>query len=102
MQPEPEAKLSLAWSSFFCGLGMVVFAALRIQHFFNSNYEVIYGWKGSVCDVGPWLNCNHFDGSPLAQIGSIPFGYFELMVGGLVCLGALFPSPALERTNRSV
>jgi uncharacterized membrane protein len=102
MQQEPETKLRLAWSSFFCGLGMVAFAALRIQHFFNSNYEVINGWKGSVCDVSPWLNCNSVDSSVLAQIGSIPLGYFGLMVGGLVCLGALFPSPALERTSRSV
>ena len=29
-------------------------------------------------------------------------GYFGLMVGALVCLGAMFPSRAFERTNMSI
>ena len=102
MPPESETKFKWAGPSFFCGLGMVAFAALRIKHFFNANYDVIYGWKGSLCDLSPWLNCNQFDASILAQIGSIPLGYFELMAGALVCMGAFFPSSALERTNRTL
>jgi uncharacterized membrane protein len=89
-------------SVFLCGLAMVLFSALRIHHFFEANYQVMYGWRGSVCDVGSWLNCNNFDYSVLAQIGSIPLGYFGLMVGGLVCMGAIFPSAAIDRTNRAV
>jgi len=99
---EPETKLGCVRSSFLCGLGMVAFAALRLQHFFASNYQTMYGWKGSVCDVNSWLNCNNFDFSILAQVSSIPVGYFELAAGGLICAGALFPSPAFERTNRSL
>ena len=100
MPEAAETKAKGAGASFFCGLGMAAFAALRIQHFFDSNYQLMYGWKGSVCDVSPWLNCNNFDFSVLAQVGSIPLGYFGLMAGGMVCLGALFPSSAVERTNR--
>ncbi len=32
----------------------------------------------------------------------MPLAYFGVMVGGLVGLGAVFPSAALERTNRAI
>ncbi|MGH9521350.1 MAG: thioredoxin domain-containing protein, partial [Terriglobales bacterium] len=38
--------------------------------------------------------------SPLAQVFGVPLGYFGLFLGGLVCLGTLFPSLAFERTNK--
>jgi uncharacterized membrane protein len=102
VQMEPQNRARGNKSVFFCGLAMVLFSALRIHHFFEANYQVMYGWRGSMCDVGSWLNCNNFDYSVLAQIGSIPLGYFGLMVGGLFCMGGLFPSSAIERTNRMI
>jgi uncharacterized membrane protein len=99
---EGAAKTEGARSSLVSGLGMVAFAILQLQHFFRSNYDVLYGWKGSVCDVSSWLNCNRFDASVLAQVGSIPCGYFGLLVGALVCAGAFFQSAGLQRTIRSV
>jgi len=102
MEGSTETTAKGAGASLFLGLGMVAFAALRIQHFFDSNYELMYGWRGSVCDVSSWLNCNRADFSVLAQVASIPLGYFGLMAGGVLCLGALFPSSALEKTNRTL
>ena len=38
----------------------------------------------------------------ISQIAGVPLGYFGLVVGLLVSVGAVFPSIEFERTNRSI
>lgn len=78
---------------------MMVFSALTIQHFFAANYPTSI-WKGSFCDINTFFNCNSSSFSPVAQIAGVPLGYFGFAVGALVSLGAVFPSPQFERSNK--
>jgi protein-disulfide isomerase/uncharacterized membrane protein len=87
--------------SFLAGAGMVAFAALTIEHYFAANFPTSI-WEGSICDINAFFNCDSSAFSDIAAVGGVPMGYFGLMVGALVCLGALFPSPAFERTNMSI
>ncbi len=89
------------YASFLAGVGMMAFSALTIQHFFAANYPASI-WAGSFCDISAFFNCNSSAFSKISQIAGVPLGYFGLFLGGLVCLGALFPSPAFERTNKSL
>lgn len=83
---------------FISGLGMMVFSALTIQHFFAANYpETI--WAGSFCDINAFFNCDSSAFSPISQFFGVPIGYFGLMVGALVALGVVLPSEGFERTN---
>jgi protein-disulfide isomerase/uncharacterized membrane protein len=84
--------------SFFSGAGMVAASALTIQYFFKANFpESIF--EGSFCDISAFFNCDSSAYSWLAHFGGVPMGYFGLVVGALVLLGAVFPSAAFERTN---
>jgi len=87
--------------SFVSGLGMMVASAMTIQHYFAANFpETIF--EGSFCDLNAFFNCDSSAFSNISQLGGVPLGYFGLFVGGLVSLGAAFPSPAFERTNKSL
>jgi predicted DsbA family dithiol-disulfide isomerase/uncharacterized membrane protein len=87
--------------SLVAGLGMAVASAMTIQHFFAANYPESI-WAGSFCDISAFFNCDSSAFATISQIGGVPIGFFGLMVGGLVALGALFPSAALERTNKTI
>ncbi len=87
--------------SFLAGVGMMVFSALTIQHFFAANYPESI-WTGSFCDINAFFNCDSPAFSPISQVFGVPIGYFGLMVGALVALGAVFPSDAFQRTNRAI
>lgn len=94
-----EAGSRLA--SFAAGLGMVAFSFLTIRHFFEANYpDSIY--SGSFCDISAFFNCNSSAYSALSAFMDVPLGVPGLVIGALVMLGAVFPSDALERTNRFV
>ncbi len=87
--------------SFVSGLGMIVASAMTIDHYFAANFpETIF--EGSFCDINAFFNCDSSAFSSISQIAGVPLGYFGLFVGGLVSLGALLPSPAFERTNKSI
>ncbi len=84
--------------SFISGIGMMAASFLTIRHFFIANYpENIF--EGSFCDISAFFNCDNSAFSAIAQIMGIPIGYFGLIVGALVALGAVFPSDKFERTN---
>ncbi len=84
--------------SFFSGIGMMVFSILTIWHFYLANFpESIF--EGSFCDISAFLNCDSSAFSVISQFVGIPIGYFGLILGALVALGALFPSESFERTN---
>jgi uncharacterized membrane protein/protein-disulfide isomerase len=94
------AKLPRALS-FISGLGMMLFSALTIQHFFAANYpETI--WQGSFCDISAFFNCNSSAFSSISAVMGVPLGYFGLLVGALVTVGAAFPSVPFERTNKTI
>ncbi len=88
-------------ASFAAGLGMAVSSFLTIRHFFEANYpDSIFA--GSFCDISAFFNCDSSAYSSLAAIMDVPMGGPGLVIGVLVMLGAVFPSEALERTNRFV
>ena len=87
--------------SFISGLGMMVASALTIEHYFSANFpETI--WEGSFCDINAFFNCDSSAFSMISQIGGVPLGYLGLVVGALASLGAIFPSQAFERSNKSI
>lgn len=86
-----------AWA-FMAGLGMAVFSALTIQHFFAANYPASI-FEGSFCDINAFFNCDSSAYASIAAVAGVPIGTFGMLLGGLVMLGAVFPSPALDRTG---
>jgi protein-disulfide isomerase/uncharacterized membrane protein len=102
---KPSLTLSgqsrLRFLSFLTGVGMVWASVLTIEHYFAANFpETI--WEGSICDINAFFNCDSSAFSVISQIGGVPLGYFGLIVGALVALGALFPSAPFERTNKTI
>lgn len=84
--------------SFISGIGMMAASFLTIQHYFLANYpENIF--EGSFCDISSFLNCDSSAFSSISAVMGVPIGFFGLIVGALVALGALFPSESFERTN---
>ena len=83
------------------GLGMIVASAMTIEHYFAANFpESIF--EGSFCDISAFFNCDSSAYSEISAIGGVPLGYFGLLIGALVALGAVFPSAAFERTNKTI
>src|SRR4051812_17673756 len=98
----PSLTLENRWprcASLATGLGMIAFSLLTIRHFFAANYPASI-YAGSFCDISAFFNCNSSAFSPLAQVASVPIGYFGAFLGALVCMGVLFPSEAFERSNK--
>jgi protein-disulfide isomerase/uncharacterized membrane protein len=85
--------------SFFAGAGMIAASAMTIRHFFNANFPGSI-FKGSFCDISAFFNCDSSAFSSIAHFRGVPMGFFGLMAGALVVLGALFPSASFERTNK--
>jgi len=84
--------------SFLSGIGMMVASFLTIRHYFVANFpESIF--EGSFCDISAFFNCDSSAFSSISAILGVPLGYFGMIVGALVALGALFPSEKFERTN---
>jgi len=89
------------FGSFLSGAGMMAASWLTIRHFFNANFpESIF--RGAFCDISTFFNCDSSAYSAIAQVMGVPLGYFGLFTGALVVIGALFPSRAFERTNKSL
>jgi uncharacterized membrane protein/predicted DsbA family dithiol-disulfide isomerase len=87
--------------SFSCGIGMMVFSFLTIDHYYAANFPTTI-FEGSFCDISAFLNCDSSAYSAIAEIGGVPLGYFGVIVGALVSLGAVFPSAAFERSNKFI
>ena len=87
--------------SFLAGAGMMVASIMTMRHFFLANYpSSIY--EGAFCDVSAFFNCDGSAFSVISQVLGIPIGTFGLFAGALVVLGALYPSEAFERTNKTI
>jgi len=99
--PTLEGSKRTRQLSFIAGIGMAVASFMTIDHFFAANYPVSI-WEGSFCDISAFFNCDSSAFSAISAIWKVPIGYFEMMLGGLVALGTIFPSTTLERTNRSL
>ena len=87
--------------SFIAGLGMMAASVLTIRHFFQANYPATI-FQGSFCDISAFFNCDSSAFSSISQVAGVPLGYFGLVLGLLVSLGAIFPSPALEKANAAL
>ncbi len=87
--------------SFSFGVGMIVSSIMTVQHYFAANFpESIF--EGSFCDINAFFNCDASAYAVISQIGGVPLGYLGMFVGLLVVLGAVFPSPEIERTNKTI
>ncbi|MEE9132931.1 MAG: thioredoxin domain-containing protein [Gemmatimonadota bacterium] len=87
--------------SFIAGVGMAIVSILTINHFFAANYPTSI-WEGSFCDISAFFNCDSSAFALISAVGGVPLGYLGLIVGALVALGAVFPSEAFERTNKTI
>jgi predicted DsbA family dithiol-disulfide isomerase/uncharacterized membrane protein len=87
--------------SFLSGAGMIAASFLTLQHFYAANFPASI-FEGSFCDINAFFNCNGSAFSKIAHYQGVPLGWPGLALGLLVVLGALFPSKALERTNKSL
>ena len=77
---------------------MIVASILTMQHYFLANFpENIF--EGSFCDISAFFNCDSSAFSVISQVMGIPLGFFGIILGVLIALGALFPSENFERTN---
>ena len=88
-------------ASFLTGIGMAVASLLTIEHFYAANFPTSI-FAGSFCDINTFFNCDSSAYSSIAQLGGVPLGWLGLVVGALVALGAVFPSPAFERSNKAI
>ncbi|MGB5303436.1 MAG: vitamin K epoxide reductase family protein [Gemmatimonadota bacterium] len=88
-------------TSLAAGVGMTLASYMTIRHFFAANYPESI-WEGSFCDISAFFNCDSSAYSGISAIAGVPIGVFGAIIGGLVVLGALIPSTALERTNKSL
>ncbi|HOW84923.1 MAG TPA: vitamin K epoxide reductase family protein [Candidatus Aminicenantes bacterium] len=87
--------------SFLAGAGMITASIMTIDHFFKANYPKTI-FTGSFCDVSAFFNCDSSAFSEISQILGVPLGFFGAFMGLLIVLGAVFPSAAFERTNKSL
>ena len=88
-------------TSLAVGAGMALASYMTIRHFFAANYPESI-WEGSFCDISAFFHCDSSAYSSISAIAGVPIGVFGAIIGGLVVLGALIPSTALERTNKSL
>ena len=102
-----DGSLTLAgWTrrrqaSLLAGAGMLLSGGLAVQQFFAAAYPTTRA-ASALCDLVPVLGCGTAAGLGSAQLAGAPIGGFGMLLGGLVALGALFPSAAFERTNRAL
>jgi uncharacterized membrane protein len=87
--------------SLLSGAGMVAGGALSAAMYFAARYpasRTAVEW----CGASPLLDCESALLSGIGSVGAIPIGWFGVVLGSLVLLGALLPSVSLERTNRAL
>jgi len=87
--------------SFIAGAGMAAASVMTMDHFFKANYPKTI-FAGSFCDISAFFNCDSSAFSEISQVLGVPLGFFGLFMGLLIVLGAVFPSEAFERTNKSL
>ena len=87
--------------SFVAGAGMIAASAMTVDHFFRANYPKTI-FEGSFCDISAFFNCDSSAFSEISQVLGVPLGFFGAFLGALFVLGAVFPSEAFERTNKSL
>ena len=80
---------------------MAAFSLLTVDHYFAANYPSGI-FEGSFCDISAFFNCDSSAYSPISVLWDVPVGFFGLILGGLVALGAVFPSESFERTNKTL
>ena len=96
-----ESGFGRRFLAFLAGAGMAAASFLTIQHFYAANFPVSI-FEGSFCDISAFFNCNSSAFSKIAHVQGVPMGWPGLFLGILVCLGALFPSKAFEKTLRAL
>jgi uncharacterized membrane protein/protein-disulfide isomerase len=106
VNPNPGSLTLGDWNvrrilSAIAGLGMIAASVMTIRHFFLANYPKTI-FSGSFCDISAFFNCDSSAFSVISQVLGIPLGFFGLFMGALIVLGAIFPSEAFERTNKSL
>jgi uncharacterized membrane protein len=88
-------------AAFVLGIGMFVVSLYAALYFYSSHFPTL-AQKDSLCDINTILNCDVIAYSVLADVRGVPLGYFGMLMSALLCLGAVFPSPDFERTNRTI
>jgi uncharacterized membrane protein len=89
------------WLTLGLGAAMAVVAALTVEHFFAVRFPDSIA-AAAACEPDSFFRCGDSANAAVSAVYGAPIGVFGFMVGALLVLGALLPSAALERTNRSV
>jgi protein-disulfide isomerase/uncharacterized membrane protein len=87
--------------SLLLGTAMAVISALTVQHFFAVRFPDSIA-AAAACEADSFFRCGDSAYAPVSALFGVPIGVFGFMVGALLIVGALLPSAALERTNRTV
>ncbi len=102
---EPSATLrDWSWlraARLGIGGGMGAAAALTMRHFYTARFPASIA-DAAACRADSFFSCGNSALAPVAMVHGVPIGFFGLMLGGLVALGAITPTRALERTTRGV
>ena len=83
------------------GLASAVVAVLTLREFYTARFPASLR-DAAACRADSFFNCGNTALSPVAAVHGVPLGYFGFMLAGLVVLGAIVPSRALERTTRAL
>jgi uncharacterized membrane protein/predicted DsbA family dithiol-disulfide isomerase len=87
--------------SAVAGAGMMAGSAVTTGHYYAARYPAARAVPAP-CDLVSWLSCDSAVLSAAGTVAGVPLGWFGLLLGAMVLLGALLPSLALERTNRAL
>jgi uncharacterized membrane protein/protein-disulfide isomerase len=87
--------------SAVAGAGMAAGSMLAMRQYYAVRYPTT-GAGVPLCEGAPLLSCDAALLSSIGTVGGVPLGWFGLLAGSLVLLGALLPSLRLERTNRAL
>jgi uncharacterized membrane protein/protein-disulfide isomerase len=82
-------------------LGMAVVAALTVRHWFSVQFPRGFA-DATACGAASFFSCLDSANAPIAAPFGIPLGVYGVMVGGLLLLAALFPSPDFDRFARRI
>ena len=83
------------------GAAMAVVAALTMRHFYAARFPASLA-AAAACRADSFFSCGNSALSPVAVVHGVPIGFFGFMLAGLVVVGAIVPSPRLERTTRTL
>jgi protein-disulfide isomerase/uncharacterized membrane protein len=83
-------------------LAMVGISIYLTKHYFEAYFPQGLKATGSLCDINAFWNCDNATKSIAGSIFYVPTAWFGLVIGVIGIGGAIFPSMAMEKTNKAL